>query len=219
MLRRLLLALVMLSGAGSASAAPIVAVLSGSDGNFSFSVTHTSSAGSDGQMGTVLDSITLGGAGGSATASAGLLNLQVELRIGGVDYDATGVFDLAGLLDDSVQEDILLGSLSLAGAGGTYNGMTFYFEDRNYSSATLKPNSLDGVFLSLWGATDFTLASANPAIGDRLDLVAGGTGIDLRFELANPIPEAHGIGVFAAGILVACAGSWLRRRGVEGAEG
>jgi len=218
MLRRLLLALVMLLGAGPASAASIVSVLSGSDGNFNFSVTHTSSAGDDGQMGTVLDSITLGGAGGSATASAGLLNLQVQLHIGGVDYDATGVFDLAGLLDDSAQEDILLGSLSLAGAGG-YDGMTFYFEDRNYSSATLKPNSLDGVFLSLWGATDFTLASASPAIGDSLDLVAGGTGIDLRFELANPIPEAHGIGVFAAGILVACAGSWMHRRSAEGTEG
>ena len=210
MSRAVLLVGVILLFASSASAIPVVDVLTGSDGNFSFSVVHNSSGGNDGQSGTVLDSISLGGAGGSATVTGAgtLLDLDVELVIGGGTYNAAGLFDLAGLLDDVLQQDVLLGTLELtyvSGADNSYDGLKFYLEDRNYSSATLKPNSLQGEFLSLWGATDFNPTfpgtPADPQIGDPLDLISGGTGIDLRLELAHPIPEPQAAMVFLTGLL------------------
>jgi len=213
MARVLVLAVVLCVCATPAAATPVLDVLSGSDGNFGFSVVHTSTGCSDGQCGTVLDSVGLGGAGGSLTASGGgtLLDLNVQLVIGSGTYDASGVFDLAGLLDNSAQLDKLLGTLELTHVAGTneYGGLKFLFEDRNYSSAVLKPNSLNGDTLSLWGATAYN-GPADPAIGDSLDLIPGGTGIDLRLKLANPVPEPQGAAVFAMGMAV--VGSFLRRR-------
>jgi hypothetical protein len=201
----LLVALILC--AGPAAATPVLEVLSGSDGNFSYSWIHTSTGGSDGQSGSLLDAIGLGGAGGDITVSGAgtLLDVDVELAIGTGTYDAIGQFDLAGLLDDTTQADVLLGTLTLSHVAGTaeYDGLKFYFEDRNYSSASLKPNSLNGDTLSLWGATAFTSPVTDPGIGDALDLNSGGTGIDLRMRFGgSPVPEPSAAAVFAIGLAV-----------------
>jgi len=216
-LAALALSSALLLAAAPAFAVSIDGVLAGTDGNFQFSVVHTSSSGSDGQMGTVLADVGLGDGGGTALQAGSLLQIDLELDIAGSIYDASGSFELAGLLDDTNQADILLGHLGLTLDSGDddleLDGATFYFEDRNYSSASMPPNSLDGVFLSLWGATDFEIPVAGtPVIGEAFDLVAGGTGIDLRLELANPIPEGDAMGLFAAGVLVVGASTWARRR-------
>ena len=63
--------------AGSSRAAPIIEVLDGSDGNFTFSVVHTSTGGSDGQSGSILGNIDLGGAGGDWTVVGGIVPTYV----------------------------------------------------------------------------------------------------------------------------------------------
>ena len=130
MIRIAVVATALLVCAASASAIPVIDVLTGSDGNFSFSVVHSSTGGSDGQSGAILDSISLGGAGGDVSISGSTLLVELEVAIGTGTYDASGVFDLAGLQDDSAQLDILLGTLVLTNTAGTaeYDGLKFYFE-------------------------------------------------------------------------------------------
>lgn len=198
MLIRVALALAALLFASPALAVPVQDVLNGTDGNFSFSLVHSSTGCSDGQCGSPLDGITLGGAGGSASVSGGQFLLDVQLNIGGELHQATGAFDFAGLLDNSAQTNLLLGSLTLT--GGQYAG-TYFFKDRNYSSAALKPNSYDQASntLSLWGTTN--VSNPNAKIGEAIELSPGGTGIDLRVQLSsNPIPEPGAVALYLAGL-------------------
>ncbi|MDJ0788374.1 MAG: hypothetical protein QNK05_16325 [Myxococcota bacterium] len=184
-------------------------VLSGADNNFAFSVVHSSDSCFDGQCGKVLDSVALGANGGTVTVSGGLLFLNAELDIGSDTYQASGSFDLGGLLDDSVQANVMLGSITLASASGPYDGV-YFFEDRNYSNAVLKPNALDlpSLTLSLWGATN--ASNPNAQIGDAMDLSPGGLGIDLRIELSsNPIPEPGSVALYLVGLAV--VGYTIRR--------
>lgn len=196
--------------AAPALSVPITDILSGSDSNFSYSLIHTSSAGSDGQSGTILAGISLGANGGSITTAGGQLLIDAELVIDGTTYQAVGAFDLAGLLDDSVQADIMLGSLTLT--GGTYAGV-YFFEDRSYSSASLKPNSFDQAtgILSLWGSTN--VSDPNAKIGAPIDLFAASTGygIDLRIEASSdPIPEPTSVALYLVGLAV--VGGAIRKR-------
>ena len=212
---RLLLIAALLSIASPGFSASITSILSGTDNNFGFSVVHSSDAGSDGQAGTILDSVSLGSNGGTVTVGGGLMLINAELDIGTQSYQAVGSFDLAGLLDNSVQADVLLGSLTLTSASGPYDG-TYYFEDRNYSNAVLKPNSFDvgSLTLSLWGATN--ASDPNAKIGDALDLSPGGLGIDLRVQLSsNPIPEPGSVALYLVGLGIV---GWTIRRATQGAS-
>jgi hypothetical protein len=196
--------------AAPSAAAPIIDVLQGVDANYRFSVVHSSTGGSDGQAGSVLARILLGPAGGTATVVGPVLELDVQLVIAGDSYQATGAFDVAGLLDDVAQTDRMLGSLSLVGVGN-FAG-TYYFKDRNYSSAVDPPNSLHGTILTLWGATNVTNVATKgaPQIGDEIDLSPGGTGMDLRLEISSdPIPEPSSVALYALGL--AAAGGAVRR--------
>jgi hypothetical protein len=207
----------LLALASPAGAVPIADVLSGTDGNFLFSVVHTSTSGSDGQSGSVLGDVSLSAGGGSWVVAAGTGFLDVELDVdvaGSVStYQAKGSFDLAALADDGTQADTLLGFLAfdlLAGADdAAIDGLTFYFEDRNYSNASLRPNGLDGDLLTLWGATEFT---GTPTLGSGFDLVPGGRGIDLRVQLAPPIPEPSARPLYVAGLAVVAFGALRLRR-------
>jgi len=209
--------------APSARALPVTAVLDGTDGNFQFSVVHTSTGGNDGQSGTILGDVGLGGAGGEWTDAGGIATLDIELTVdvgGSVSvYDAVGQFDVAALTEFSTQTDVMIGSLAFAltsGADdGALDGLTFYFENRNYSNAGDPPNGLvtagsGASYLTLWGASEFT---GSGAIGEPLDLVAGGRGIDLRLEIAPPIPEPGARPLYLAGLAIVGIGpARLRRR-------
>ncbi|NNL65508.1 MAG: hypothetical protein HKP30_04640 [Myxococcales bacterium] len=212
-------ALAVLMLAAPAKAVPIADVLAGTDGNFLFSVVHTSTGGSDGQSGTVLGDVSLSAAGGSFNqgVTQAFFDAELDVDIGGSisTYQAKGAFDLAGLLDFSAQSDVLLGYLDftlLAGADDAgIADLTFYFEDRNYSTATNPPNGLSGDLLTLWGATEF---NGTPTIGAPFDLVAGGRGIDLRVKLAPPIPEPGSRPLYLAGLaIVALGAARMRRQG------
>lgn len=212
------LAFLTFSLAGPAGAVPVVDVLQGSDGNFQFSWVHDSSAGGDGQGGNLLGSVELGAGGGTWEEVAGIATLEIELvvDVGGdlSTYDATGSFDVAALSELATQADVLAGSLSLTMTSGLdeadIDGVTFYFENRNYGNATLRPNSLSGDVVTLWGATLFT---GTPVLGQPFDLVPGGRGIDLRIQLGPPIPEPSARPLYLAGLAVVGLGSLrLRRR-------
>jgi hypothetical protein len=207
--------------ASPASAVPVEAVLAGTDGNFTYSVVHTSTAGSDGQSGTILGTVGLGGAGGDWTVvgDVATLDIQLVVDVGGSlsTYDAIGDFSVSALTEFGTQADVMLGSLAFTlAAGGDeagIDGLTFYFENRNYSSAGDPPNGLEldpaGDVLTLWGATEFT---GSGVIGESLDLVAGGRGIDLRIEMGPAIPEPSARPLYLAGlVVVALGGARLRR--------
>ena len=215
-----------------ASAVSIDDVLSGTDVNFLFSVVHSASGGSDGQSGTIEGYLDMGAPGGTATVNGAALEIRdLELTLANTSggavvatYDVSGDFDLARLLDTSANSDALLGWLDFSLSGGDdtnfgVDGRRFYFEDRNYSSALLRPNSLSGVFLTLWGSSN-----VNPAVGDgtpdtfgeAFDLLADSSGrargIDLRLELSAPIPEPTARPLFLAGLAVVALGAARLRR-------
>ena len=218
MLRAALVALaaVLAFAARPASAVPVTAVLAGNDGNFGFSVVHSSSGGSDGQAGTILGDVLLGGAGGdwSVLGDLGTLDVELLVDVGGSvsSYDALGGFSVSALGEFASQADVMLGSLAFSLTSGAdevgIDGLTFYFENRNYSSAGDPPNGIQldpsGDVLTLWGATQFT---GSGVIGEGLDLVAGGRGLDLRIKIAPPIPEPSARPLFVAGLLVVGAGA------------
>ena len=207
--------------AQSAQAVPVDAVLSGSDANFSFSVIHTSTGGSDGQSGSILGGIDLGRSGGDWTVvgDIGTLDIELTVDVGGnvSTYDAFGTFSVAALTEFTTQADVMLGSLAFALTSGAdesaIDGLTFYFENRNYSGAADPPNGLSldpaGDLLSIWGTTEFT---GTATIGESLDLVAGGRGIDLRLRMAPPIPEPSGRPLYLAGLAIAGLGAARGRR-------
>lgn len=199
--------------------APVTGVLQGSDGNFSFSVIHTSSAGSDGQSGSVLDTVTLGAGGGQWVESGALASLDIQLDIGAGTYDVSGMFDLPALADLLEDPNTMLGSLTFQLVAGAdthgLDGLTFYFEDNHYSSASLKPNSIQpagsGQVLNLWGATQVA-GSPSFVLGEALDLEPGGTGIDLRVGIGPAIPEPSARPLFMAGLAVVALGALRRRK-------
>lgn len=217
-----ILALALLALAGPAGAVPVVAVLDGTDGNFQFSVVHTSTSGDDGQSGTILGDVGLGAAGGDWTVvgDVGTLDIELTVDVGGSvsTYDAIGDFSISALTEFSTQADVMLGSLAFTLTAGAddagIDGLTFYFENRNYSNASDPPNGLQidpvgGDVLTLWGATEFT---GRGVLGQSLDLVAGGRGIDLRIQTA-PIPEPGSRPLYAAGLLIVALGAArLRKR-------
>jgi len=216
------LALALCAVAGSARAVPVIAVLDGTDGRFQFSVVHTATGGNDGQSGTILGDVDLGAAGGtwSLAGDVGTLDLQLDVDAAGSvsRYRAVGDFSLSALAELATQADVMLGSLAFtleAGADDAgLEGLTFYFENRTYSDAAAPPNGLEvdgagGHVLTLWGASAFT---GSGVLGDRLDLVAGGRGLDLRLHTA-PIPEPGSRPLYAMGLLlVALGAAGLRRR-------
>ncbi len=210
------LAVGLLLGA-TAQAAPIADVLSGTDGNFRFSVVHTSTGCSDGQCGSILGEVSLGAGGGNwlSDGTNAFLDLELDVNVGGSisTYNAKGAFSETALTDFGTQADVLLGSLDvtlLSGADDAgLDGLTFLFEDRNYSTAANPPNGLTGNMLTLWGATAYT---GTPTLGSALDLVPGGIGIDLRVEIGPPIPEPSAKPLFLAGIAVVAFGASRMRR-------
>lgn len=215
-------ALALAAFATPAQAVPVTAVLGGTDGNFTFSVVHTSTGGSDGQSGSILGDVGLGGAGGDWTVvgDLGTLDIELTVEVGGnvSTYDAIGDFSISALTEFGAQADVMLGSLAFAlTAGGdeaAIDGLTFYFENRNYSSAGDPPNGLDldptGDVLTLWGSSVF---SGSGVIGEPLDLASGGRGIDLRLKMAPPIPEPSAKPLYLAGVaIVGLGASRLRQR-------
>lgn len=218
-----LLALVLVAQAGPARAVPVDAVLDGHDGNFTFSVVHTSTGGSDGQSGSILGDVGLGGAGGDWTVVGDIATLDVELTVdvgGNVStYDAIGDFSVSALTEFATQADVMLGSLAFSLTGGSdeaaIDGLVFYFENRNYSSASDPPNGLEldptGDVLTFWGSS--VIASGRGVIGQPLDLAPGGRGIDLRLRMAPPIPEPGARPLYLAGLAIVGLGATrLRRR-------
>ena len=220
-----------------ASAVGIDAVLSGLDVNFRFSVIHTASSGYDGQSGSIEGYLDMGAPGGTATVNGPALDvsgltLTLANTSGGAvvaSYDVSGSFDLAGLLDTSSDTNTLLGWLdfSLASLPGTdanfgLDGRRFYFENRdNYSGAGLPPNSLSGVFLTLWGSTNINAGFAGfdgtaDTFGEAFDLAAdptgGARGIDLRLELSAPIPEPSARPLYLAGLAIVGFGAMRLRK-------
>ncbi|MBW2445054.1 MAG: hypothetical protein JRG83_03925, partial [Deltaproteobacteria bacterium] len=96
------------------------------------------------------------------------------------------------------------------------------FENRdNYSGAGLPPNSLSGVFLTLWGSTnpntDFAAFDGTAdTFGEAFDLAAdptgGARGIDLRLELSAPIPEPSARPLYLAGLAIVGFGATRLRK-------
>jgi hypothetical protein len=202
--------------AAPAHAVPVLDVLSGTDGNYSFSWVHDSTSGNDGQGGTRVGAVDLGAGGGTWVVAAGIGTLDIELTVdvgGSVStYDATGSFDVAGLSEFATQADVMVGSLAFTLTAGlddaAVDGVTFYFENRNYGTASSPPNGLAGDVLTLWGASRFT---GSGVLGQPLDLVAGGRGLDLRVQFAPPIPEPSARPLYLAGLALVGIGA-LRRR-------
>ena len=201
--------------ASTAAADPITDVLSGSDNNFTFSVIHTSSSGSDGQSGSITHDVSL-------NTSLALPNdwdatphfhLDLTARSGGAVsiYHVAGAFDLTDLSDGVYSGNQLVGYLTFNVLSGDdfLDGETFYFEDNTYSSAVNKPNSQSGNLVTLWGATNYDHNLGTPVIGNEIDLMAGGAGIDLRLQLADPVPEP---GTFALFGLAGLGFAVYRRR-------
>jgi len=220
MLRSVLLALVAAFSfvASTAEAAPIVAVLSGVDNNFQYSYVHTSTSGSDGQGGTIIGSVGLGAAGGDWTVVAGIATLDIQLTVdvgGSISvYDALGQFDVAMLTETATNADVLLGYFGMTLVSGAddaaIDGLTFYFENRNYGNAVERPNGMVGDEITLWGASLYT---GTPVIGAAFDLVPGGRGIDLRLQVGPAIPEPGARPLYLTGLAVVGLGATrLRRR-------
>jgi hypothetical protein len=197
--------------AAPASAVPVVDVLSGTDATFTFSVVHDSNSGGDGQIGNVIGQVTLGPAGGTWTivGPIGTLDLELVIDVAGSDstYDVLGDFDVPGLSEFVTQANVMVGSLSFTLTSGAddaaMDGVTIYFENRNYSSAINPPNGLQGDLLTVWGASNFT---GSGVLGEALDLFAGGRGLDIRVQ----VPEPSASALCLAGL--ALAGLRFRRR-------